>query len=351
MNAQLEDTEEPLSGELINIAEHALVAFTPFRSELESLKKQYSGVVYDLDDEDEFKKAKKDSRAIGSVKARLDKRHAEIKAPLLEATRRVDGARKEIKDELLAIQDPIRNALVDHAEKEQQRIADITRRIAEIREEGTFAMQFPPSAQVNLVLENTRAIAIDDSFGEWKGSAMLAKVETIEALEKLLAETQKREAEQAELERLRKEKEQREREEREARIAKEAAEKAKREAEEAAERTATKLRLAAVQRENEARQASERAEREIREANARAERAAAEERAKIEREQRAEEERKAIARREEEKLQRDEAHREKIHAEAVTSLHDCTSIISKADAQEIVDMIATGEVAHLRIVY
>jgi len=316
---------------------------------LEKLKKDYTGLVYNLDNESEFKRAKKDRLAISKVTSRLDKRHAEIKAPLLDATRRVDSARKEIKDELLAIQAPIKQQFAEHEAKEKARVDDIARRIAAIRDEGTWAAGYSPTApDIQFVLDQTQSIAIDDTFGEWKGSAMLAKVETIEALEKLLAETQKREAEQAELERLRKEKEQREREEREARIAKEAAEKAKREAEEAAERTATKLRLAAVQRENETR---EKAEREIREANARAERAAAEERAKIEREREEKEREQVIKERAERERQADEAHRKTVKSEAAKSLYDCTSTIFLGDAEKIVEMISSGEVAHIRIIY
>ncbi len=351
MSAQI---EVPVEGELVAATRNAIAEFDPFEAELAEFRERYDGVVYDLDDEAQNKQARSDRHAIGKVISKLDSQHKAIKGPLLDVTRELDGVRKVLKDGFLEVQGRIKSQIEAHEAKEQARINDIAQRIEDIRMQLAFdAMRPPTAAELSSVIEAVQAIPIDDSFDEWKGSALLAKTETVEALEKLLADRQKYEAEQAELERLRAEKEQRERAEREARIAAEAADRAKREAEAAAEKARLDAeRKVAEERgraERERQEAAEKAERELTAANRRAERAADQERGRIEREQEEAERKAAAERAAEEARKAKQKHRAKIHIAIADALID--NGLADEQASVVIEAVKDGNIPHMQIVY
>lgn len=336
------DTPTGVQGQIVEVTQHAIATFDPFETELAEFRERYEGVVYDLDDDVQNKRARSDKLIIGKVIARLDRQHAAVKAPLLDATRRLDGRRKDIKDKMLAVQGPIKGQLEAHEAKEKARVDEHYAAIQAIRvwAEGT---EVAAASELEAYLQNVKAESLDD-FEEFKADALLAKTETIEALEKFLAERQQYEAEQAELERLRAEKAERERADREARIAAEAAQNAK----EKAEREAAHARQ---QVERERQEEVDRAARELDEANKRAERAAAEERGRIKRDQEKADREAAHKLAEEEARKAKRAHRVKITNEAKAAFVSTLELTDEAFAQELMDVIASGAIPHVKIVY
>ena len=350
---------------LIEAANQAIAEFDPFKAKLDEFHHRYDDLAYDLDDEEQEKQARSDKHAVGKVIAALDRQHKSVKEPLLEATRKLDGARKELKDGFLDVQGKIKKQLDDREEQEKARIDGHFERIQWIRS----ALELDPNTSVTTLrsaLETVGAVVVDAAWEEFKAEALLAKTETITALEKLLVETEKKEAEAAELERLRAESEARERADREAKIAAEAAEKAKREAETAAQESKREAEQAVLEANARAKrelleaeektkravaEADERRKREVAEADARAERAAQEERDRIERAQKLAELVASDKRAREEKRQADGKHRGKIEAEVLTALIESDDCVSEAAAIHLLGWIKAGHVTHVRIVH
>jgi len=336
----------------MNITKEQVIAeFREFEHKLAAFS-NYKGRVYDLDDPAENKAARSDRLALGKVIAELDRKHSAIKAPLLEATRIVDGERKRLKDEFLAIQQHIKGQLDAYEQQERERVETLRGLVEDIREMVTDSLSLC-SEGIAERLKSARAIVLDDSWQEFKAEAALARTETIDALESLLEERQKAEAQAAEQARLRAEAEAKARQEREEKIAREAAEKARTEAE-------AKMRAEAERVERERREAEEKAARDrerakaeaakaIADAEAKAARAAAEERARIEREQAERARKEAEARKAEEERKAKQKHRSKIHGEIKRDLITCG--LDDALSTNVVEMIRDGKIAHVTICY
>lgn len=343
---------ETVIGEIVVNEATVLAQFSEFETQLAEFKSRYEGRVYDLDDPKQDKQARSDRRAIGVVIANLDRRHKIVKEPLLDATRVVDGARKRIKDELLEVQEGIKEQIEAHEQRERDRIKALEDRLAGIR---MLVMASEPTAALwGERLRYARAIVIDDTWQEFEAEAAKAKDVAVAALEKLRAEALVRETEAAELAQLRAEREAMEQRERDARIAAEAAERARREAEDAVarerERMEREARLAQEKAAREAREAKEQAEREIAEANARAERAVAAERARIEREQRAETDRAEAERRAETARQASLAHRNRIHERITAALVEHAGL-DDDEAVAVLEAVVAGVVPHVQVDY
>jgi hypothetical protein len=332
----------------------ALVEFNEFESKLAEFKNQYDGVVYDLTDPKQDKKARSDKYAIAKVISALDDRHKELKAPLKERVDMIDGARKRIKDQLLEVQEKIKSQIETHEAQIKAKEDAILQRITAIRNLAIFGeFEKPNSGELTARLNNAKSVEIDDSFESQKAYAALAQTETVKLLEKLLADRIQYESEQAELERLRKETAERERADREEKIRAEAAENAKRIAEEAARREREEADLKAQQEIIEA----QRKQKEAEEAAKRAEQKAkddAEKAVKAERE-RAEREQKAAAEKAEQERIAEEAkkakltHRAKIHKEAKQSFIDAG--LDEKSAESVVTMIKDGLIKNVSIAY
>ena len=354
--------ELPVEGVLVEAVKQAIATLDPYEGELAELEERVGTIVYDLTDEAQHKQARSDKHQVGKTISRLDTAHATVKAPLLDATRRLDGRRKDIKDRLLAVQGNPKSQLEAHEAKEKARIDEHFERIQGIR---GWALE--TEAATASALQDYLDGVTDESlegFEEFKADAALAKTETIEALEKLLAERQKHEAEQAELARLREEKEARERADREAkivqdatdrarRLAEEDAHKARREAHEATQEAhrqaeeAASMERARVNLERQ--QALEKAEREVEEANRRAERAADEERERIKLRQKADADIERLRQQAEEKRKAQKKHRAEIHTEIKVALME--DGLDETIAYDIVKSVAEGHVPHMEIVY
>jgi len=324
----------------------------PFRDQLAEFHDRFDGLVYDLDDPKKRKQAGSDRMSVAKVVTALDARHKEIKAPLAEAVRLVDGGRKEIKDDLLGIRDGIADQIKAHDQKEEDRKNSILARVNEFRALMDELIDLD-SKQLSERLEIAEAFTPDETLEEFKGWGDESKTQVLKALTERYAEVLKHETEQAELAELRAQKEAREQAERDEQIRQDAAEKAEREHKEALDK-ADRERQEAVERaeqqkkqaEIDAKAAAEKADKDAQEA---AQLAIEKERERVEREKEIEADRIADERKAEEKRQANQKHRSKIHKAAKDSL--IREGIEPDTATQIVELIKDGKIAYVEIRY
>ena len=315
--------------------------FNPFSAKLAEYHQRYDNVVYDLNDEAQNKQARSDRLAIGKEIAALDRTHADIKAPLLEKTRMLDSARKEIKDELLNIQGKIKSQLDAHEAKIAEHHAMLQAKIDGIEGYGNPSPDLNADQLVAL-LAGLRVIEIDDSFEHRKADAALAKMDAEKKLTAFIQARERFETEQAELEQLRQAEAKRAQKDREDKIRQEAELRAKVQAEEALKRE----REAAQQAAQMAEQAAARA---LKEAEERAQAAVKAERERIERERleaaaKAEQERRA-----DEAKKAKQNHRAKIHKAAKNSL--VAAGLTEEVATHVVELVRDGLIKNIQMVY
>ncbi len=323
------------TAEIIEMAGTQVAEFNEFESKLAEYRARYEGVVYDLSVPEQERQAKSDKLSIGKVISSLDARHRDIKAPLKARVDLLDGERKRIKDQLLGLQDQIKEQIAEYEAKIQAEKDALLRRASVFRDLREF--EFKPTAeQVEERINRINSMEIDDSYGEMKAFAALNKVESLQILEPLLAglNAQAEAERKAELERV--EAEAKARQEREERIAKEAAGRATAEAAEAI-----------ANMEREAKEAAARADREKAEAVERAEREAAERANKAEMDRLA-----AIEKEESDKAKREanQKHLAKINNAAAAALVT-NAAISKDQAQAVIVAIAKKQIPAVSISY
>ena len=244
-----------------------IVEFNEFETKLQAFKGKYVDVVYDLTDPEQDTQARSDRLSIGKVISSLDSKHKELKAPLKAKTDLIDGERKRIKDDLLSVQEGIKNQIKDH-EAQIQAHADLLQgKVDAITNHAVFDGAELTSGEILDLIESLTSIEVDDSYEHRKADATLAKIDATKLLETALEARVKHESEQAELEQLRKDAAATAQKEREEKIAKDAAEAATK----AAEKRITDA-------EESAKEADARAETQANEAAAQVEAAAQRER-------------------------------------------------------------------------
>ena len=249
----------------------AVAEFDRVAAGIAELKKQYAGVVYEVQTSKGMEDAKKARAAIREPRYEIERVRKEAKAPILKLGKELDSRAKAITEEILAIEAPIHEQIENEqarkeAEKQAKIDAELKRvealqdRVAELRGCQTLT---PTSGSATIAehIADLERIPVDESFEEFWQQANDAKAAGLARLRELHTAAVTHEAEQARI--------QAEREE----LAKLRAEAEKRDAEDRA-RLAEEERKANAQRLAEAaRQAAElKAQREKQEAEAAAER-------------------------------------------------------------------------------
>lgn len=276
-----------------------------------------------------------------------------------ETPKKIDSARRLVRETLDAWKDEVRAPLTAWEEAEEARVAAHKALIEGLVTEGQPIAGRPATA-IRKVLARVEAFDAGERMEEFASEAAFVKGQAIAALTAELAARETLEAEQEELRRLRQEAAQREQQDREARIAREAAESAQR----AAEAKAQDERNAAARREAEAAAAAERreqalkleaeqaasreeqAKREAQEAREQAAKAAEDARlAEVRRqEEAAAEERRQTAARE-----ADKKHKAAVNNAAVEAF--ITGGMNKDDAMLAVTLIARKAIPAVQIAY
>jgi len=274
----------------------------------------------------------------------------------------VDAARREVREELVALAESVRRPLTEWEQAEKDRIETCRGVIEALKRDAVVTLDDTAETvrKRGAAVWNTPIDA--DQFQDMAEEAEAAKAATIDTLKVALARLEREEAERAELEKLRAEAAERERAEAEKRQAEEIerkrvqAEQAEKERREAAER-AERERIATAERaaaEKAARDAREQAEREkqaeIDAANRRAEeaeRAAQAERDRIAAEEAQREQAERVAAAEKARREADQEHRRAIKTAAKEAMIEC-GVIEEA-AIKLVQAIVAGDIPSVRM--
>lgn len=279
---------------------------------------------------------------VARSKTYLDGVGKELADEQKEIPRKIDAARKKLRDTLDTWRDEVRKPLTDWEAAEEARVNFIKANIDELK--GTIAdtAERPVLLLRERLQEVNQDIPTAEKFAEYHGAAMELHVKAVAALTERIAAAEKREAEAAELARLRAEAVERERVEREAQAKRDAEERERKAAEAAAaaERAKAEAALRAAQdeaerKDSEHKAALEAAERKATEAAARA---------KAEAEQAALREAAEKARRE-----ADREHRGAINRAALAAFVD--GGIAEDIAKQVVTLIAAGSIPAVTINY
>lgn len=242
------ESAAPASPSPDNVGDHTKIAeYSKTDAALAELRKKFGAVVYDFARQGEMQRALKDRATVRGYRIDLEKMRKQLKEDVLVRGRLIDGEAHRIEGELRKIEDPIDGQIKNEERRkeeerlareraEQERIADIQRRIAEIGELAANAVGLP-SGDVAKVLDCARAVEIsEETFGEFEASATAAKRKAVLTLDQLHAGALAQE-EAAERERLR-------RVEDEARLAREREELERQRAADEERRRAESMRIA-----------------------------------------------------------------------------------------------------------
>lgn len=289
---------------------------------------------------------------VAKAKTYLDGLGKDYTADLKRQTGAVDAERKAMRERLDALKAEVRRPLDEWEQIEKDRVEAIKARLLVF---GYEVSQGLPSAVYANGLAEVEAIAVDDSFAEFRDEAQQAKDACLYRLSRMHTDAKAREEEQARQEAEAEAARAKAQQEREERIAREAAERATREAQAKAEAdrvAAAKAQAAAIeaqrlaveQAERKAREAEESARHEAAMAKARAEAAVEQERARSEAERVAKEQAEA-------KRQADMAHRDRIHKDIILDVEDVMAGWTCMNTSQLIDAIDSGKIRHVRIIY
>lgn len=261
----------------------AISQYSRVEAGLAELTQKYGGVVYAVQTTEGMRQAKEARAAIREPRFEIERTRKALKEPVLKYGRMIDSEAKRITESLLAIEAPIDDQIgKEEARKEaerqakikaeEERVSAIHRRIDAMRPLVGAGVS---AADIDNLIDSTRAVAIDDTFAEFQNLAQAAKEKALSDLAVLRENAAYREqeaarlaAERVELERLRAEAQERQRVEQEAARA----EQARVAAEQASERQKLASERAALEAQKRAQEADE--ARKVAEAKAEAERAA-----------------------------------------------------------------------------
>lgn len=294
--------------------------------------------------------------AVARTKTFIDGLGKELVDAEKEIPKRIDATRKRVRDFCEELQARVRQPLTDFENAEKDRVAALESRMTEIRNipaklqtiGGTYQVD---SVVVQRLIDTLDAIAIDDTWQEYKERAQVAKDAGLIELRKGLDVAKEREAQQAEIARLKAEQEEKDRIQREHQIAEQARHEA--------EQKALRDKIAAEQREQAAKDAQAKAEREAIEAKERLQREQQEsaERERLAAERAAEQERQRIAQEEanrkaaEERRAADIEHRRTYNREVIAALQVALPSLSDQDAITLLTAIIQQKIPHTSIQY
>lgn len=365
--------------EVLNKEESAVAEYRPFYAQLVELEQKNATLVFDYESPKGNKEARSHVNSLRLTKGALERTRKAAKEESLRIGRAIDAEAKEINARIEAMITVHQSAIDAIEEREKQRVADLSERLANLRNTAAAAVT---AAQLAEAVANLEPVVISDDWQEFKPQALEAKDEVLRSLRQRHAERVEHEAREAELARLRAEAAERERLEREAAIVRAAEERARLEAahaaqeaearaaaeREAAARRELELKLQAENAERRRVEAEQRAEQERIEAAARAERQAKEAAERAERQAAIAEEnarRQAIEAVEAEKArvaaaekaaaaeqarrERDKKHKAAINRAALDAL--VAGGLSAECAKQCVTLIASGKVPAVSIIY
>lgn len=214
------------------------------QSLFDCIAEQVRSVVPDLSTDKGRKAIASMARKVASSKTAFDSHGKELKEQYTAITSKIDADRKLFRDQCDALRDEIRKPLTDWEDAKKALDLLINEKVEHVKSFSLLTGEHS-SVSIQNLIDELSGIDIDESFGERKDEAELAKFKGIEALKAQYVIELSREEKEAEIARLaeieRKENErlqaienERIQQERDEKIALEAKQKAEREAEEKA---------------------------------------------------------------------------------------------------------------------
>jgi chromosome segregation ATPase len=289
---------------------------------------------------------------VARSKTTLDNAGKEFVADLKNQAKIVDARRRDVREQLDALRDEVREPLNRWEENEQARIEDLTDAIGRIRQNGNWCVenwQNAPLTDIQNLRDEIQKVNPEE-FQEFEENCSETRMAALAKIDTAIRKREQYDSEQAELEQLRKDRDERisrelraqaerEQKERDERIRQEAVEAEERKAKEQREQ-AERVAVERLQRERDARV---RAEREALEAKERAERAKQE----AEEQQRQKE---ATKQAEIEKRARNTRHKGECNSAAADALiQHCK--LDPTRARKVVEAIAKGKIPRVTLEY
>lgn len=193
--------------------QYVVAAFQSLDAEVAAAIERVGKVVHDVSTPEGMDAAKADRNVFRELRWATDRHHKDVKAPVLQLSRLIDGHWNQLKDQLAPYEahynDPIeaeeaRKAAQARAREhaEMERISTLERQVAALTNAPAQALGQPASI-IETVLLAVEATIVDERYAEYEQMAMAAKDKAVADLRRALAQALDAEANQAELERLR----------------------------------------------------------------------------------------------------------------------------------------------------
>ncbi len=326
--------------------ENALTVFTKegaIEPYIEKVRQEVAGFVGDVSTAAGRALIASTAYKVRQVKAYLESEGKKLADEQKKVPKLIDGVRKYCNTVLDAIADQVRKPLDDWEAAETARVDAHKLRldnIANIVLKAEAEWDTIPLDRTRCALEKVKEVVVDDSWEEFKDSAAGVTADAIRRLTAVVVRREKHDADQAELAKLRADAEKHAQIERDRKIAEEAKERGRREEREKLQREQKKLQEQKDQLIRDAAAADEKAKQAWKDKEAEEKRV----RDKLSAEQKAEED-AATAR------ETDKRHRAAVIKAAVDALIDSGSVLARADAKRVIELIASGGVPRVTISY
>lgn len=177
----------------LNPEEYVKTAYSPFVDQLALAKKADKKVTYDIQTKEGMAVAKAQRKIFSSIRIAIGKKRTEVKAPILEITRLLDGRCKLIEDEARAEEDKHDAAITAETERleaieaaeiraKEERKAAITQAINEIIEAPSSAISLNADETLALLEKIKNTVINNETFGDRDVEAENAQFKAIQTL-------------------------------------------------------------------------------------------------------------------------------------------------------------------------
>ena len=171
------------------------------QSLFDRIAEQARSVIPDLSTDKGRKAIASMARKVASSKTAFDAHGKELKEQYTVITSKIDADRKLFRDQCDALRDEIRKPLTDWEDAKKALDLLINEKVEHVKSFSLYTGEYS-SASIQNLIDELNSIEINDSFGERKDEAELAKFKGIEALKAQYAIELSREEKEAEIARL-----------------------------------------------------------------------------------------------------------------------------------------------------
>lgn len=183
-----------------------IAEYSPLAAGLADLRHRFAGVVFDLSTTKGDKEARQARQELVKLRGTLEAKRKELKAPALERSRLIDDEAKRIAAEILALEQPIDEAIkaaetrkeaerLARAQAEQARLDNVQKRIRAFGSFAIRAMGEPSATIADLIRELVALEPTQPVFEEFLPTAQQAHADALAGLRVLHDKTVAQEVE------------------------------------------------------------------------------------------------------------------------------------------------------------